>query len=194
MKRVFIIHGWGGYPKEGWFPWLKKELQKKDFKVFVPQMPNAEYPKITAWVKKLKQEVGKVDKDTYFVGHSIGCQTILRYLEFLKTGEKIGGVVFVAGWVNLNIKAIEEEQEGSSKIVMPWIKSSIKWGEVKKRINKIIMIFSTNDPVVPLGDVKVFKKKLKPKIIICKNKGHFIGSDGVVKLPVVLESVLEISK
>ena len=27
MRRVFIIHGWGGYPEEGWFPWLKKELK-----------------------------------------------------------------------------------------------------------------------------------------------------------------------
>lgn len=24
-KRVFITHGWDGYPEEGWFPWLKKE-------------------------------------------------------------------------------------------------------------------------------------------------------------------------
>ena len=22
-KRAFIIHGWDGYPDEGWFPWLK---------------------------------------------------------------------------------------------------------------------------------------------------------------------------
>jgi predicted alpha/beta hydrolase family esterase len=26
-ERVFIIHGWEGYPEEGWFPWLKKELE-----------------------------------------------------------------------------------------------------------------------------------------------------------------------
>jgi esterase/lipase len=36
MKKVFIIHGWDGYPEEGWFPWLKKELEKKGFSVFVP--------------------------------------------------------------------------------------------------------------------------------------------------------------
>ena len=29
MKRAFIIHGWDGYPAEGWFPWLKRELEKK---------------------------------------------------------------------------------------------------------------------------------------------------------------------
>lgn len=25
-KRVFLIHGWEGYPEEGWRPWLKKKL------------------------------------------------------------------------------------------------------------------------------------------------------------------------
>ena len=29
MKKVFIIHGWEGYPEEGWFPWLKKELESR---------------------------------------------------------------------------------------------------------------------------------------------------------------------
>jgi len=32
-KRVFLIHGWEGSPEEGWRPWLKKELEKRGFKV-----------------------------------------------------------------------------------------------------------------------------------------------------------------
>jgi len=27
MKTVYIIHSWEEYPEEGWFPWLKKELE-----------------------------------------------------------------------------------------------------------------------------------------------------------------------
>jgi len=26
MKNALIIHGTEGYPKENWFPWLKKEI------------------------------------------------------------------------------------------------------------------------------------------------------------------------
>jgi len=40
QKRVFIIHGWDGYPEEGIFPWLKTELQNRSFMVFIPSMPN----------------------------------------------------------------------------------------------------------------------------------------------------------
>lgn len=36
MKRIFIAHGWDGCPEEGWFPWLKKELEIREFEVFVP--------------------------------------------------------------------------------------------------------------------------------------------------------------
>ena len=49
-KRVFIIHGWEGFPEEGWFPWLKSELEAKGFEVFVPQLPESSNPRILNWV------------------------------------------------------------------------------------------------------------------------------------------------
>ena len=64
MKRVYIVHGWGGYPEEGWFPWLKKELEAKGFEVHVPQMPNADKPRMETWVPALAQAVGSADDHT----------------------------------------------------------------------------------------------------------------------------------
>ena len=45
-KRIFIVHGWGGFPEEGWFPWLKKDLEQKEFEVHVTQMPKADKPRM----------------------------------------------------------------------------------------------------------------------------------------------------
>src|SRR3989338_3050206 len=81
MKRIFIIHGWDFNPKMNWYPWLKKKLEKEGFKVIVPEMPNTSKPKINEWVSHLKKVIGKLDENTYFVGHSMGNQTIMRYLE-----------------------------------------------------------------------------------------------------------------
>ena len=45
MTRVFIVHGWDGYPGEGWQGWLAKELTSRGDKVYMPAMPDAEWPK-----------------------------------------------------------------------------------------------------------------------------------------------------
>jgi len=41
-KRVFIVHGWGGHPEEGWFPWLKKELERRGFEGNIRQLYNGD--------------------------------------------------------------------------------------------------------------------------------------------------------
>ncbi|MFA4890393.1 MAG: alpha/beta fold hydrolase [Candidatus Paceibacterota bacterium] len=188
-KRVFIIHGWGGTPKEGWLLWLNKELKKKGFNVVAPKMPNADEPKIKEWVSFLAKLVGKPDKNTYFVGHSIGCQAIMRYLETLKN-KKIGGLVFVSGWFKLMNLESEEEEE----IAKSWIETPINLKKVKNNSKKIVAIFSDNDPVVPLSDNEIFKKELSAEIIIEHNKSHFNASDGITELSIVLEKILEMSK
>src|SRR3989344_4769884 len=115
-KRVFLIHGWDGNPNNNWFPWLKENLEDKGFQVHIPAMPNPGKPMIDSWVPFLKKQVGKADKDTYFIGHSIGCQTILRYLETINN--EVGGAVLVAGFFELNL---EEEDEESKEIAKPWL-------------------------------------------------------------------------
>ncbi|MFA5887673.1 MAG: alpha/beta hydrolase [Candidatus Nanoarchaeia archaeon] len=187
-KQVFIIHGWGGNPEEGWFPWLKKELEKKRFHVEIPHMPDTDNPKIESWVSFLKKTIKNPDKDTYFVGHSIGCQTILRYLQGINA--KIGGTVFVAGWITL--KGLETDEEWA--IAKPWIETPIDFGKVKKSMNKCAAIFSGNDPFVPIDNSNVFKENLGAKIIIEKQKGHFSGSDNVKELPSALKELLDMMK
>jgi uncharacterized protein len=189
MKRVFIIHGWGGFSGEGWQTWLKGELEKKGFKVIAPDMPDTENPKIEAWVPFLAKLVGKCDADTFFVGHSIGCQTILRYLAELPEGEKSGGAVFVAGWLNLKGLTVAEEE-----VAMPWLRLPIDLGKLKTNTAKFAAIFSDNDPVVPLADEKLFREKLGAETVILNDRGHFTGEDDIDELPIVLKKILEMAK
>lgn len=185
-KRVFIIHGWDGHPDDGWFPWLKRELERRGFQVYVPLMPNSAEPRIKAWVSRLSKVVGDADENTFFVGHSIGCQTILRYLENLPADKKVGGAIFVAGWFTLMNLETEEEKE----IAKSWLEIPIDCKKVKQRTKNFLAIFSDNDNVVPSDNKKFFKQRLGAKITIEHGKGHFSGSDGVKKLPRVLEAVL----
>ena len=174
MKIVYLVHGWGGNDSsEKWFSWLKHELKKRKIGVISFNMPNTNAPKIEEWVNYLKNNVKKIDEETYFIGHSIGCQAILRFLEKLPENIKVGGGVFIAPWMHLDKNTIKEEGEQVVKIARPWIKTPINFNKIKKHTKKFLAIFSNNDPYVPLSDPKLFKEKLGAEIIIKKKQEHF---------------------
>lgn len=189
-KRVFLIHGWGGYPEEGWRPWLKNGLEKRGFFVFVPAMPDTEHPKMDAWLEHLKKIVGIVDKNCYFVGHSLGCITILRYLETLQEGQEVGGAVLVAGFTDINITIGKDEDINEIKT---FFEQEVNFKKIKTHCKKFVAIHSDNDPYVPLSYAGIFKENLGAKIIIEHNMKHFSGDDGITKFPVALSSILEIT-
>lgn len=188
MKKVFIIHGWDGYPEEGWFPWLKKELEMRGFKVAVPQLPQPEEPRIERWVPKVKDVVGVPDENTYLIGHSMGCQTIVRYLEGLPEGTKIGGAVFVAGYLKRLTNL--EDDELVRDVVREWLSTPINLEKVKSHLPKSVAIFSDNDPYVPLDNREEYEEKLGSKIFIEHGRGHFSGSTGTTELPAALDAVI----
>lgn len=190
-KKVFIIHGWDGYPEEGWFPWLKRELEKKGFNVIVPQLPDPEKPRIEKWVPKIAEIVGTPDENTYFVGHSMGCQAIARYLVTLPEEIKVGGGVFVAGFFK-KLVGLEDDPD-VRETERHWLAAAIDLSKVKKCLIKSVAIFSDNDPWVPSDNQDDFRDKLGSEIIIEHNKGHFSGDDGITQLPIVLKSILKIS-
>ncbi|QQG39458.1 MAG: serine hydrolase family protein [Candidatus Aenigmatarchaeota archaeon] len=190
MKRVFLVHGWESSPKSDWFPWLKDTLEKKGCEVVAPAMPNTDAPEIGPWVQALTKAVGTPDKDTYFVGHSIGCQTILRYLESLPEGSKVGGALFVAGWFTL--VGLETEEEKT--IAKPWIESDIDFKRVKKTTKKFVAIFSDNDPYVPIGQAADFEMTIGARVLIRKRKGHFRREDGVTEYKLIYDELKKLMK
>ena len=191
-KVVYIIHGWDGSPKEPMHLWLKEELKKKRFKVIVPLMPGKSKPRIEKWIDKLNKIIKEPNENTFFIGHSIGCQAILRYLEQLKSDISIGGLVFVAPWMKLDKKTIKEEGEEVMKIAKSWEETPIDWNKVKIHANKVICILSDNDPYVPLSNAELFKENLGAEIIIEHNKGHYTESDNVKENEIALNSLLEL--
>ena len=136
MKKVYIIHGWEGYPEENWFPWLKRELESRGFEVYVPQMPNADSPRIAKWVPAIAKLVEKPDQDTYFVGHSMGCQAIARYLETIPENVKVGGVIFVAGFFK-RLTGLGEEPN-FEEVEREWLKTPIGLVKVASHFNKSV--------------------------------------------------------
>lgn len=183
-KRVFIIHGWDGNPNEAWLGWLRDELKKKGFEVFAPQMPNADKPEIKEWVAFLSELVGEPNEQDFFIGHSIGCQAIMRYLEKIYP-KRIKGAIFVAGWFNLT----NLEDQESEEIAKPWIETSIDFEKIRNAAYNFTVFLSDTDEWVPLSDKEIFEKRIGAKVIIQKNKGHFTENDDAGKISEILELI-----
>src|SRR3989344_4279335 len=183
MNRVFIVHGWGGAPDKEWIPWLKSELEKRGYEVISPLMPDSDAPEIDACVQHLSKAVGTPNKETYFIGHSIGCQAILRYLETIR--QPVGGAVFVAGWFNLE----NLEDEESEEVARPWIKTPIDIARVKAVLPKSVLIISENDPYGALEENKRRFGDIMSHGVVLPNAGHITEA----KQPAILGQFLDLT-
>ena len=177
MNRVFMIHGWEGSGNNHWFPWLRGKLEEKGCKVFSPDMPNTNNPQREEWILYLRDLVGETDAETYFVGHSLGCQAVMRLLEGKKS---VGGSVLVACFLDVDF------EDPAESILRPWIDAPL---DVTTIPGPIVAIFSDNDKWIPTDEEKNFK--FTKEIIILHNMGHFTAGDGVTELPIVLEKLEE---
>ena len=162
MKRVFIIHGYTGHPGKSWFPWLKRELNALGVKTVVPAMPEPDNPRLSKRLSYLRQTIGKPDINTYLVGHSLGCAAILRYLEALENGYKIGGAVLVAGFAEpIHLHELDGFTAGH------WDDNAIK-----KASNRLVAINSDDDPHVPLEMGEHIRDRFGAELIIMHNAQH----------------------
>ena len=188
MKRVIIVHCWEGYPEYCWYPYVKKQLEHRGFQVNVPAFPKPELPEQKTWVSYLATKVGKPDENLFLIGHSIGCITILRYLESFDENQKVGGVILVAGFT---------EDIGYQEL-KNFFETPIDFKKIKtKSKNGFIAIHSDNDPYVDLKFADIFKEKLGAEIIIKHRMEHFSGATedekSCTELPDVVESIEKLS-
>jgi predicted alpha/beta hydrolase family esterase len=161
-------------------------LEKNGFQVVAPQMPNAMFPKLDEWLMTLQELIVQPDKDTYLVGHSLGCYTILKYLEQLPRDTFVGGVVMVAGFAG-NLKH-------NIPVLAKFYESGLDWPLVKSHCSKFVAIGSEKDDYVHIQSLHEFEEKLGAKTIINNDWEHFSGAEGIKELPDVLNSLLEMTQ
>jgi len=149
-------------------------------------MPEAAAPKMELWIPKLAEMIGLPDDELVLIGHSMGVQTIMRYLASINT--QIARFISVAGFFTLipgSIGTAEDE-----KVADPWLTIPIDTEKVKSNTQKITAIFSDDDPYIALENVKMFEKRLGAKTVVLHNKGHMGASENVTELPEALKAIL----
>jgi predicted alpha/beta hydrolase family esterase len=187
MSRAILVHGWGGTPEHGWFPWLKKELERRSWQVEAPLMPNTDEPVRDEWVAKLREVVGAVDDQTYLVSHSLGCITALRFLESLEAGQKIGGMILVAGFPN------DLKFDGYRHQIKPFVDGGVSWSTVRAKCDAFFLLQSQDDEWVNPENYHELRERLNCDGMLTNGNGHYSGDDGVTDVPILLEKLLEMA-
>jgi predicted alpha/beta hydrolase family esterase len=192
-ERAFIFHGYLGYPGEAWQPWLKAELERRGYEVSLPAMPRADHPTIPEWTRFVAGLVGRPDAQTVLIGHSLGAQAVLRYLETLgASGQSVAKTVLIASNFPFGMSAEAANQKTGGDIVMlPWLTTAVDPENVKKAAGRCIAILSDNDPYIPIDEAKTsLEAALGATIIVERGKGHFNEDDHISELPAALDAVL----
>jgi len=195
MRNIFIIHGSYASPQGNWFPWMKKELSKLGHRVFVPQFPippvneqDSTYDghKLEEWIETLKEYKKYINKETIFIAHSRGCSFTFQSLPSL--GIKINGLFLVAPFVDYDQWKPDIYNKYDSFQAKPYL-----WKRIRQLTDHIEIFQSTNDEI-PVEEGEFIAKKLKAKINIIKNAGHFnVGTDKkFVKFPLLLKNIKKI--
>lgn len=132
MKNAIILHGTGTKKDEFWFPYLKNELEKLGYDVWLPQLSNDEHPNLNEWLPYILSN-GKFTEETVLIGHSAGAQVILSVLEHLDVA--IRQAILVSGYAKL----LRQEAEGENQ-------QEPNWTAIKPHAKEFIFINSDNDP------------------------------------------------
>ena len=179
MDNYIIIHGSFGSKDGNWFPWLKKELEDRKFKVDVPQMPvgvgNQNY---NNWEKELKKLL--VNENTTIIAHSIAPVFVCKYL--IRNKIKVKKLIFVCGFNNY--LGIDPDFDAVNE---PMFLNNL--GDIKNYCNDIICFYSDNDPYVKFDIEKSFADLIANEQYIIKGGGHINAESGYTEFKEILKVI-----
>ncbi|MFH1244526.1 MAG: alpha/beta fold hydrolase [bacterium] len=176
MKKALILHAWFSRPADNWYPWLKNELEKKGYEVWVPKLPTMDTnaPDMETMLK-LVMEKGFVDEDTIVIGHSLGSVLALRLAERIKFAKGI----LLAAW---DYNDLTPEHQSFWKTMMDH-------GKIKESVKDWVFLISDNDPYVTKFIAHEVAGRVNGKAVDVGARGHFGEDDKVTEVPEILEFV-----
>ncbi len=176
MKKALILHAWFSTPKDNWYSWLKAELEKKGYEVWLPELPTMPTKDLDLEAMlKFIMEHNFVDKETVVIGHSLGSVVAMRLAENIEFGKAI----LLAAW-DFNDLTPEHACFWTRPIDHLRIRSNVK---------ELVITISDNDPFITSLQAEEMAKRFGAKVLRVGTRGHYGAEDGVTEVPEILEFV-----
>jgi hypothetical protein len=174
MKKVLLLHGWGGSDFPHWQSWLAGEVAKDYGCVSFLKLSNFNFPNKDKWKEELLKELDDFKPDIVI------CHSLANTLWFHLCNEE-------------NIKEIEN----LFLVAPPSLNSKINELEIFFPVSvpknlyakNVLLICSTNDPYMTLEEAKSLQKSLDVKMEILKDAGHINADSGYGPWPWMLNKL-----
>ena len=176
--KFFIFHGWGADSSANWFEHTRQFIVEAGAECHVPDFPESESPVYGEWVRHLEEHVEKIDENSVILGHSLGCGFINRYLS--ENDIKIKALILVAP--TLNDCGIRE--------IRNFFLTTLDYQKIQNSVELIHILASTDDPFIPLEDIKILGEKLSVDPVILANREH-LWQPQILELDVLLTKIIE---
>ncbi len=182
-RSLYIVPRWAGRPDTDYYSWLEaqvREARQGITSVRTLAMPNPSQPTIDAWVGVLDRTLGPAPApSTILMGHSVGCQAVIRYLATLPPGQVIDGAMLVAAWWD-----VDKPWES----IVPWIETPVDLARVRSAARRFVVLISDNDPFTADHERnrRLWEERIGAEVVLAPGARHFNNP----REPAVLETLL----
>lgn len=182
IDRILLVPRWSGTAASDCYPWLERELARRAphlrFEV-APLLPAPDRPEIEACLEPL---AGLAPSRTLLVGHSVGCQVLLRALARLPDGARAPALLCIAGWWTV---------DRPWDTLRPWSETPFDHGRAAARCARIEVLLSDDDPFTSnAGETRRrFVEALGAAVQIVPGRRHFNAPEE----PAVLEAITRLA-
>lgn len=180
-NRALIFHGYGATPADHWFEWLATRFEAEGVPTSIPTLPNPLHPDASLWEAAVGSALGVPDAGTVVVAHSLGCLTVLRYLDSLTEPWRLNALALVSGFTD-PLPALPE--------LDAFIGDGCDVSELRKHVDRMVVLRSDNDSLVPPALTDRLAARLDVAAQVVPGAGHFLADEGATSLPQVRDAVL----
>lgn len=138
MNKLCVAARWQGDAFSDFYPWLETQIAPVEV-AHAELGPTRQAPTLEASVAAIDAAVARLGgpDGVVVLGHSAGCQALLRYLAGLPADARVAGVVLVAAWTTIDAPWREIE---------PWLGLEHDWERVRGSADRITVLLGDDDP------------------------------------------------
>jgi len=178
--NIYVVHGYTANSEANWYPNLKCQLESENIAVHIFDMPSPHAPVEKEWLNFLERRITNFDDKSIFIGHSLGCVAILRFLEDKNT-DNIESLFLVSGFV----------EESPIPELAEFMKEEIDYSKFIETIKNRVVVSAVDDDIVPYPYSEVLAKKLNAKLKLLETGKHFIDRDDFTSFPYLINLIRE---